>query len=416
MVGAPQLTDISKYLTAEMLARAFRVKTGSDDSVRSVEVTRAAAAGEGLISAVWRIHVQGDSHKATFVVKALISNLLLRKSLDCHKYFQREALFFCEILPVLIALQKSLGAKEKLQENFPMCYSCHCDGENDYILMEDMSEYDCEGMAENPSLSERDMTLKVLAHLHATSMALRVKNPDLFQRIAESIPEMYYRETRREYYFKYLQNAIEIDRVALAEYEDPKTSVYYKKFDELSSNDVYSQLQSLTSPDSSKHNAINHGDAWCPNFLVSKHRCVAVDFQLARCASPATDLAYFLMSADLCKTTTEFIEAVQVYHSALSYYLEDMGLKADKVFSYEDLQEELAKYGKFGVLACLTTIALRASDERCDVLTSESFEVNYAGADVIPLEHLWKLKPLVEEEHKLRLLHVIRTAVDLSLI
>lgn len=405
------LSEISQCLTDSVIDKAFKQKTNSQDSVKIIEVTRAAPAGEGLLSAVYRIHVSGHKHSATFIVKGLVSNLTLRDTLQCTKYFAREGIFFTEVLPTLIDNQKSLGAKECIQDYTPKCYSACLDGQNDYILIEDLSEKDCVSVSEYPTESERNKVLKALAHLHAVSIALRIRRPVVFQEIVDKIPEIYYSEGNRNWYSPYLNNAIDLDREVLTEYLEP-SSIYYKKFDEIVTNDLYGNIiTSLTS--SVEHPVLCHGDAWCPNFLCSKDKAVSIDFQLYRCASLATDLTYLIMMcSNLCKEKQDFLDAVEIYYNDLAYFLKDMGFEASDVFSRANLDEEIKKYGRFGFMACLSSIPLMAG-ERFDVVTSAVEKV--PGQERLPLENLWKLSP-IKDEHKIRVVNLVRVSVDVGLI
>ncbi|KOB73811.1 Uncharacterized protein OBRU01_10119 [Operophtera brumata] len=391
------LSDISQCLTDSVIDKAFKQKTSSQDSVKIIEVTRAAPAGEGLLSAVYRIHVTGHQHSATFIVKGLVNNLILRDTLQCTKYFAREGIFFTDILPALIEVQKSSGAKECIQDYTPKHYSTCLDGKNDYILIEDLSERDCVSVSEYPTESERNKVLKALAHLHAVSIALRIKKPEVFQEIVKKIPELYYSEGNRDWYSPYQMNAVDLDREVLREYFEP-SSIYYKKFDEIVTNDLYGTVIA-TLASSVENPVLCHGDAWCPNFLCSKDKAVAIDFQLFRCASLATDLTYLIMMcSNLCKEKQDFLDAVQIYYNDLVYFLRDMGLEASEVYTRATLDEEIKKYGRFGFMACLTSIPLMAG-ERFDVVTSVVEKV--PGKERLPLENLWKLAP-IKDEHKIR--------------
>lgn len=407
------LADVSKRLTKDVIEEAFASKTNSKTVVEKVQVTRAAPIGEGLISAVYRIHVSGNGHNGSFIAKGLVKDELLRRTLNCSMYFKREVLFFSEILPALADLQRSLGANEKIQHNVPVCYNYLVDGANDYILMEDMFESGCKSISKTPSEFERNEVLRVLAHLHSVSMALRLTRPQLFMKMANELFEVYYRIENRSWYSPYLQRALEIDLDALAKDERYSNSIYFHKLKKMASEDPYDQLIELVWK-RGDHAVFNHGDAWCSNFLCSEKSAVAIDFQLFRVASPATDLAYFiLLCGNLCRNRDDFFEAVDVYYSHLSYYLRDMGMESNVVFTKHMLYDELKDYGKFGLLAAATSIPLLAS-ERCDV--ASKFETEYVGVERIPLEKLWKLDPIEDDRVKECLYNTVRVAVDVGLI
>lgn len=405
------LANVSKYLTLDVINEVFKSKTNNKDEVKSVEITRAAPVGEGMLSAVYRLKVTGNIHTESFIVKGLVQDTVVRESIASTIFFRREGLFFSKILPVLVENQKALGAKENIQDCIPVCYASYIDGKEDYILMEDLSVRNLKSVSTYPTKHERDALLKVLAHFHSVSLALRVKKPDIFSNITNELNEVYYSVDNRDWYAKYLQNALAIDKKAMAEIEDTNGK-YYKKFEEFINEDLYGHLVTLTTT-RGDHPVINHGDAWYPNFLYCKGNAVVIDFQIVRCVSPATDLSYFIiLCSNLCTSKENFFEAVNVYYKALEYYLKDMGIDANDVFSLDTLKEELIKVGRFGLIAALTALPLLSS-ERFDVLQSSG---SLGDDEMIPLEVLWQLSPLKSKEDKQRLVNAVRVAVDVGLI
>ncbi|KAI5640358.1 ecdysteroid kinase domain-containing protein [Phthorimaea operculella] len=113
-----KLDIISRYFTEDVLDKAFKLKTGSQDVVKTIHISRAAPAGTGLLGAVYRIKVYGESHIASFVAKGMVQDPLLKRTLQTAKYFKREIEFFAIILPALMNVQKTAGGKETIQ---PTC-------------------------------------------------------------------------------------------------------------------------------------------------------------------------------------------------------------------------------------------------------------------------------------------------------
>ncbi|CAF4749511.1 unnamed protein product [Pieris macdunnoughi] len=408
-----RLSDISKRLTNEELDNIFKLKTNSQDSVVNYQVMRVGPAGEGLLSAVYRINVKGEKYDTSFVAKGLLHDLMLRKTLSCEIFFQREVVFFTKILPILMDLQTSLNAKECLQNYIPLCYHSYCYGCNDFLVMEDMSESGYTSLPHAPTDFEKEGTLKVLAHLQAVSMALRIKNPELFYKLANELPECYYIDRRKTWYGKWLQRAIDIDKAVVAEFKNKIGNVYYEKFMQLINDDVYEQLQNISST-WGDNTVLNHGDCWYANFMSSKKGVVALDFQLYRFGSPAIDLTFFIMTcANVSPLADDYKNTLNVYYSYLRYFMEDMNMNIDNVFPRHALDSEMHKYGKFGFLVALTSIPLIIS-ERCDVM--QSFGEKFNDHDIIPLEELWVLTPFKTDEEKMRLINALRLSVDVGLI
>ncbi|XP_028033392.1 uncharacterized protein LOC114245427 [Bombyx mandarina] len=405
------LDVISRYLTKNVIAEVFKLKTDSDEDIENIELTKAAPNGEGLLSAVYRIKVTGKRYSTSFIGKGFVDNERIKNSLNCAELFRREALFYSDVLPILVDLQQSLGASECIQNSVPICYGCYLDGVNDYIVLEDLGESRCKSLTKHPTKCERDSVLETLAHLHAVSMTLRIKKPDEFKRIADLIPEAYYTEKNRDWYSKFQHKAVMIDQAILIEHEDP-SSVYYKKYNELLGQDVYGCLIEMTTT-RGDFTVINHGDSWTPNFLRSKGRTVAIDFQMIRCASPVTDLMLFLfMCTNVCSNVEQFEEALDHYYNFLDYFLKDMGMDVAIVFPRDAFENELKIYGKFGFLTCLTSIPLLANEGTSALQLTEDFPEHSR----IPLEKLWDISPIKNEQYQMRFVNALRLAVDANLI
>lgn len=413
-MGKINLSDISVHLTEEVLDKAFKEKTMSEDTIQSINITRATPIGDGLISAVFRINVAGEEHQTSFFVKGLIKDKLLRKTLRCARLFKREAIFFTKILPAFTKIQNSLGGNEHIEKFIPKCYSCHCDGEEDYILLEDLVEQGYTSMSGEATADQCYLAIRTLAHFHAISFALKHKANTLFSTLTKDIDELYYTEDNKSWYETFLNNGIEINRMALEVFEAPNTSRYYKKFVQVTSKDVYREMIQLAST-KSEHYVICHGDAWLQNFLCNDKEAATVDFQLLRCASPSVDLMFLcLLCAPICKSKKTFETAIEYYYSFVQFYLRDLGLDIQNLMTIEDLWKEIRSYGKLGMLQLLTTIPLTSEPEFCDNL--DDFEVKFKDVDRIPLEYLWRLRPLTEERQQLRFVNALRVAVDVGIL
>ncbi|CAK1554594.1 unnamed protein product [Leptosia nina] len=411
-MGYLELSNVSELLTNEVLDKIFKLKTNSQDHVVKSQVSRVGPAGEGLLSAVYRICVTGEKYSTSYVAKGLVNDLLLRRTLNCTMFFHREVMFFSKILPLFTEFQRSLNAKESLQKYIPFCYHYHCDGQADYLILEDLSENGYCPISHSPSDTEREGILKVIALLHAVSMAMRLKNPELFFKLANEFPECYFNERRRAWYCKWLRKAVEVDKEVVCEYEDKIDKVYYEKFMNLINSDTFKQQMEISNT-WGDHTVFNHGDCWYANFLGSSQGVVGIDFQLFRFASPATDLTFFLMGCCDSPHKEDFTKSLDVYYSYFRHFMDDMNIDAQKVFPRHTLDAELKKYGKFGFLSALTSLPLIVS-EKCDVM--QSFETKFSDKDIIPLEDIWILTPFKTEKQKLKLINALRVSVDLGFI
>lgn len=82
-----------------------------------------------------------------------------------------------------------------------------------------------------------------------------------------------------------------------------------------------------------------------------------IDYQLARFGSPALDVLYFLFtSTDKGLRTEHYDNLIRIYYKHLSAHLTRLGSNPDKIFTLNDLLDQLRKFGKFGL--CMTAMVI----------------------------------------------------------
>lgn len=95
---------------------------------------------------------------------------------------------------------------------------------------------------------------------------------------------------------------------------------------------------------------INQGDSWAPNFLIrtiestGEIEALLLDFQLARCASPVTDLSFFIYSCtDKTLRDKEFDNLLEFYHREVANTISVLGSDPEKVYSWKQFLKEVKK-------------------------------------------------------------------------
>lgn len=89
------------------------------------------------------------------------------------------------------------------------------------------------------------------------------------------------------------------------------------------------------------------GDCWAPNFLVrdvgrNRKEALMLDFQLARCASPVTDLAFFTYSCTLKSFRDQYFDDVlKMYHSELRCAIKLLGSDPENIYPWNLFMEEV---------------------------------------------------------------------------
>lgn len=90
-----------------------------------------------------------------------------------------------------------------------------------------------------------------------------------------------------------------------------------------------------------------------------------VDWQLCRYLSPAIDLVYNIFtSTDKALRDSDYENLLKHYHLSLSNTIERLGSDPERLFSYNDLQNELKRYGKFGVIMAPALLRVMLADPK----------------------------------------------------
>lgn len=75
-----------------------------------------------------------------------------------------------------------------------------------------------------------------------------------------------------------------------------------------------------------------------------------VDWQISRYGSPALDILYYIFSATDKETRDQhFDNLLHLYYDALSKIVRRLGSDPDKLFTFNDLQNQLKVCGKFAI-------------------------------------------------------------------
>lgn len=76
-----------------------------------------------------------------------------------------------------------------------------------------------------------------------------------------------------------------------------------------------------------------------------------MDYQISRFASPALDLHYNLFGATTkALRDREYKNILKHYHNTLSESITKLGSDPDQLFTFEDLESQLKKFGKFAFI------------------------------------------------------------------
>lgn len=150
---------------------------------------------------------------------------------------------------------------------------------------------------------------------------------------------------------------------------------------------------------------------------VAEDICL-LDWQVIRYASPVIDLLYNIFtSTDQALRDKEYDNLLQLYYKSLSRTIKLLGSNPDELFTFDDLQSELKKYGIYALLMAPMLLQISQADssditnldDMCDKMANGELEENTSLVKTLSetsqLEFERRLAGVVEDILKLGYYH-----------
>jgi thiamine kinase-like enzyme len=224
----------------------------------------------------------------------------------------------------------------------------HMDGENDFLALENLNNYDYHTTSRQESMNIHvcRLIMQTLGRFHALSFVIRDQSPKMFDELSSVLEETYYAHRLRPWYNDFINNQIEIALDAVGKiYGGTIIEERAKKF--LTDGSLYDKMVKLTHT-RNRYSVIGHGDCWTPNFLIHSTkldgrdvpvRAKMIDFQLARYASPVIDIAFFIYSCTTEELRAQYYDdLIKTYHNSLCEFIKDFGSNPDFLFPFSALE------------------------------------------------------------------------------
>lgn len=122
------------------------------------------------------------------IVKSMPKNLNRRRVFRSTIFFRNEINFYTKIIPMWQRFQERHPPKRPFLD-YPKCFAAHCDGENDFIALEDLTPLGYTSFKRQGYISLEDclLILTVLGRFHGMSLALKALQPEEFDRSTNAI-------------------------------------------------------------------------------------------------------------------------------------------------------------------------------------------------------------------------------------
>ncbi|XP_026751585.1 uncharacterized protein LOC113512029 [Galleria mellonella] len=325
-------------------------------------------AGDNYIANVKRIIVKGDDGNTfNIIAKIAPSQEIVRAQLQAQVLFRNEGIMYSEVLPALVELQKDEGIPVKDQLRYAECYGVLLEEPDEIILLEDLVESDFNILDRFTSLSNEciKLNLKNLATLHSLSIVLRKQKPDLFEDIRQKLVDCYVNMTEVPEFKLYIE-AIENDAIEVLTNEKYISAV---RGSLTKSGELYKKL--TKDEIRLKYSVVLQGDGWTNNIMFKLKdeipvEAIMIDYQLSRVSNPVCDVLYMIFNCTDYETRrAHYHDWIDYYHLQLEKSLSNFGIKADFIFSRDQLDADLKRYSKlfFANAIMLSAVLIRKSED-----------------------------------------------------
>lgn len=407
------LSGVSKYFTEETLREVLRKSSGENEvTVTGWSFKPLLTKGDSYLAQVDRITVNGKAGgkdiEIKLVVKSLPKNLGRRKTFRSVEFFYNEITFYKEVIPVFENFLESKGQKNLLC--VPHCFDAMVDGENDYLIMEDVTVHGFGPISRQAclNLEQMNVLLRAMANFHAISFAYKDQNKDKFEDLVDKLIETFF-STHWEWYKNLRAILIRVARDALAkEYPGHPAE---KKFNSYESNKIlWDRSAVYCNRWHAPTSVINQGDSWAPNFLVRKinggneEEAMLLDFQLARSSSPVLDLSFlFFACSDKQLLDDHYDEMLKTYHSILSSSIKSLGSDPEKLYPWSVFEEEVKEQSIHGLNFALESVPFSVMEE------SEAFDLDdlIKTDDAVDVAEIFNVQNIKTSEGRRRLAELI---------
>ncbi|KAH8416757.1 hypothetical protein KR222_003286 [Zaprionus bogoriensis] len=415
-MSAPTFADISAKFDESTLDEIIRHAGGSRHT--SYKFGAGSKKGDSYLSRVFRICVygvkepQGEQLEVNVIVKGMPSNLHRRRLFRSVDFFRNEINFYTKVIPAIEAFQSSRNPKPQHPfVEYPKCYASLNDGVNDFIALEDVGfrGYRSPNRMKCLTLEDALLIMRTMGRYHGASLAFRALDEPAFEQAASALEETYYGEHTRKWYEDFLKLAIHVCSDAVAK-TLPNT-----KYETLVNNylqpQLYDDMIDLVSR-RSKLSVLGHGDCWTLNFLTryseagDPQKIIIIDYQLARCASLALDISFFIYSCTSQQLREQhYDELLRAYLESAQALIKDLGGDPEAVITWESLQEELKQFGRFGCGMGIESVPLSLIED------DEVSDLDAVGENSV-LTDVWKITPFEEPAKRQRIAEVFKHAID----
>lgn len=368
------ITDSVPHYITDLITKIAEVENFVNYSLSS----ECGSNCDGFQSLILKFVISGmrnkRNDKLSLICKVPSSNVTRRREFHSDIAFDQELYFYENVFPYFASFQRERGVNDDDDGffAFPKCYGTIRDKKllgDHAVVMENLQEkgFTMWNKSNDIDFGHTALVMKELGKLHAVSFAIRDQEPEMFKKFMQ----------RTSNFHGEIDKSPAAQRIQKCHYDrairslDPNETVLIERMENLKS--TYGDLLKATTSNTTcePFGVLVHGDCWINNILFryddgpsTPSKLCLIDWQLSQFGSPALDISSFLFCTLSPKLRNDhFDDFINCYYKAFQRTLTKLGSDAQKLFTYDNLQDQLRRFSIYAMYVAPIIIGIVTSDQ-----------------------------------------------------
>lgn len=244
-----------------LLKEIVREKIGNENY--EVDYEAGSSKGDNYLGELIRIKIKSKFKNFNLILKLPPQNEARREQLHMSLFFQREILFYDEVMSIYKKFQEDRGINIKIEGFYevPLSYKWITEAPNEGIFLEDLKEksFKIYPRKETFTLEHVILVVKALAKKHAISLCIKDQAPELIAKFKD-LKDLFVNNYNNKNEITYLWVSAQVE-LAIKSFEKLDESDFKTKVLTLLKNDFFREMsETVNGKAAEPYSVICHGD------------------------------------------------------------------------------------------------------------------------------------------------------------